>query len=160
MIPVLAAAIVLLLLVSLANQEGFDDVPDQPQVFFPDSYKQLAKAISIAEGYGIAGDIPTLANNPGDLILPNWKGSKLGGQGISVLDADTLESPLYPNGGWFKLLRQIQFIAEGHSHVYNLDMTIQDMAAEWTRTQVDDWATNVANALGVTPETTLQDLIG
>jgi hypothetical protein len=112
--------------------------------------KELAQAIASAEGFGIPGSIPTLAHNPGDLVVPGWVGEVLG-EGVSVFDSD--------NSGWQHLYHQIGRIAVGSSHVYSLDMTIEQMAARWTETQVEAWAQNVASFLSVPVTTTLRELL-
>jgi hypothetical protein len=37
-------------------------------------------------------------------------------------------------------------------------MTIRDMAGHYTTTQQDEWAANVAQAVGVTPDTKLSEI--
>lgn len=161
-IPIAVVSAIAFLVIYVLSQkiQELDDVPTDNTRVFPDAYKQFAKAISVAEGYGVVGAIPSLANNPGDLELPHWQGEKLGSQGISVLDPDTVDAPLPPNGGWYRLLKQIEFIGEGKSHVYSLDMTIQEMSLKWTTTQSEAWAENVANYLGVSVTTQLSEVIG
>jgi hypothetical protein len=110
----------------------------------------LSTGIARAEGFGVAGAIPTLAHNPGDLVIPNWQGPKMGAEGISVFASD-LE-------GWNRLKYQLYLIGSGQSHVYNLQMTLLDMANKWTRTDPATWATNVARSIGTTTDVTLGDL--
>jgi hypothetical protein len=114
------------------------------------SLESLAKAIAKAEGFGIPGAEPTLAHNPGDLVLPNWPGPRIGGAGIAVFDTD--------DEGWMHLNFELDLIRLGHSHVYNLDMTIDQMAHKWTETEQEAWASNVAAALGVSTSTTLREV--
>lgn len=103
------------------------------------AYSDLAQAIAHAEGFGVAGAIPTLAHNPGDLVMPNWKGPKMGAEGISVFPDD--------GTGWAALEHQLTLIRTRQSHVYVPSMTIQDMAQKWTATQQLEWANNVADFL-------------
>lgn len=110
----------------------------------------FTNAIAKAEGYGVTGAIPTRANNPGDLVIPNWQGQKLGSEGISVF--------ITPNEGWNRLKYQLYLIGSGQSHVYSLTMTIADMAKKWTRTNPDVWASIVASSIGTTTDVTLGDL--
>jgi hypothetical protein len=114
--------------------------------------QQLAQAIARAEGFGVPGAIPTVAHNPGDLVIPGWEGDTLGSAGISVLPDD--------NTGWARLYHQLQLIVDGRSHVYSLDDSISDMASKWTTTEQEAWANNVAAALGVSPDVTLREILG
>jgi hypothetical protein len=124
-----------------------------------DKMKAFAVAIAREEGYYVAGSIPQKANNPGDLVILGWTGLKLGAEGISVLVSDSADDPLPLNGGWYKLYHELWLIEKGMSHVYNLDMTLTEMAQKWTDTQQDVWAANVAGFLGVLQETTLRQIL-
>ena len=112
------------------------------------SIEKLAQAIAKAEGFGVPDAIPTKAHNPGDLIMPGWTGESLG-EGISVFESDEV--------GWNHLYHQLVLIAINGSHVYTLDMTIEQMASKWTATQQEAWAQNVARELGVSIYTTLRE---
>lgn len=112
--------------------------------------QKLAQAIAKAEGFGVPGTVPTLAHNPGDLVIPGWEGPLLG-EGISVFETD--------DEGWFKLYHQLALIVLGNSHIYNLDMNIEQMASKWTATQQEAWAQNVSRELGVSVYTTLRELL-
>jgi hypothetical protein len=120
---------------------------------FPESFNlvRLAQAISRAEGYGIAGAIPTLANNPGNLVIPGWTGATLGAERISVFESAEI--------GWQRLYKQIELIISGRSRVYTLDDTIYSMGGRWAPHDPLTWANNVAAALGVAPEMTLRALL-
>jgi hypothetical protein len=137
---------------NVSNSSPNPNYPPPPSVdsFFDAAIDFLSVAIAGAEGFGKAGTIPTRANNPGDLVIPNWQGSKLGSEGISVF-----ASPLE---GWNRLKFQLYLIGSEQSHVYNLDMTIADMAAKWTRTDPGIWATNVARSIPTQTDTTLRQL--
>lgn len=119
--------------------------------------RDLAHAIAHAEGFGLAGAIPTLANNPGDLVIPNWGGKRRGAAGISVFGTQ--------QEGWLRLYHQLELITSGRSSVYTLGMSIREMADAWTATQVDAWALNVTQALAgfgyedVTPDTLLGKIL-
>jgi hypothetical protein len=99
----------------------------------------LAHAIAFAEGFGLPGTVPTRANNPGDLKVPGWKGPVTGDEGISVLPTEA--------DGWGVLYRQLQLIASEKSRVYDLDMTLEQMAAKWTDTARGPWGQNVCTYL-------------
>jgi len=131
---------------TVTTSEGFDLTPYGGPVVYPEAIKQLAQAIARAEGFAVPGSIPQQAHNPGDLKVPGWTGPTLG-SGITVFADD--------DEGWNALYRQLYLILTGRSSVYNLDMTITDMAHAWTATQADAWAHNVASVLGVTPSAPL-----
>lgn len=131
---------------------------DDANMTYRDSIRWFGEAISYAEGFPVAGSIPQRANNPGDLVIPNWGGQTLGAERISVFSS--------PAEGWRRLYAQLQLIVNGGSHVYTLNMTIREMAHKWTRTQPDQWAQNVANRLqsrwaygDVTPDTVIGEIL-
>lgn len=101
--------------------------------------QQLAAAIARAEGFGIEGAIPTLANNPGDLVLGD-QGHGTMGMGITIFGS--------ANDGWNALYHELNLIFSGTSRVYNTAMTFAEIAAHWTQTEVGSWASNVASAVG------------
>ncbi len=112
---------------------------------YPEGLKDFARAIASAEGFGVPGAIPTVANNPGDL--------KLGGDtinGISVFSS--------VEEGWNKLYRQIAMIVSGSSAYYNLDMTIAEMGRIYAGGD-ENWSTNVARYLGVSRDAHLWEVI-
>jgi len=111
----------------------------------------FARAIASAEGFGLAGTIPTRAHNPGDLVIPGWTGASYGAEHISVFNSDT--------EGWAQLAHQLWLIRDGQSQQYHLAMTLAEMAAKWTRTEPQAWAATVAEALGVSVTTTLDTLL-
>ena len=158
----LGAIIIVVTVVALfvfsGRAEGFDGGTPEQGGFVLDGMKKFAQAISKAEGYGLPGAVPTLANNPGDLKIPGWTGESLG-KGISVFDFDTIDSPVAPNGGWARLFHQLSLIAAGDSAVYDPDETISEMAQKWTATDPDAWANNVANSLGVSVDTPIGELL-
>lgn len=138
-LAIVAAALAYWWLTSI--QGGFDDQgTDDSTMMYRDSIRWFADAIAVAgEGYGIAGAIPTRANNPGDLVIPNWTGNTLGAAKISVFSS--------PAEGWRRLYKQLQLIVDGQSRVYTPAMTIAEMAKRWTTTEPDAWARNVVNRL-------------
>lgn len=118
---------------------------------YSEKIKAFARAISVAEGFGIPNAIPTQAHNPGDLAVGDKGFGTLGAEGITIFKDDS--------AGWDALYHQVSLIVNGRSSVYNLDMTIDDMAKHWTDTQQNAWATNVANTLNVSTDTDLQSLL-
>jgi hypothetical protein len=109
----------------------------------------LASAIANAEGYGVAGAIPTLANNPGDLVLGNQGNGTLG-SGITVFGS--------VQEGWDALTNQLTKIASGASANYSPDESISQIGETWAGG--GSWASNVATFLGVTPSSTFASVFG
>jgi len=110
----------------------------------------IALAIAAAEGFGVPGAIPTLANNPGDLVLGNMGYGTMGTQEITVYA--TAED------GWNALYGQIQKWINGTSKYYNPSMTWGQIGAIYAGSGTP-WAANVAAALGVDPNSTLGDYV-
>lgn len=121
------------------------------------SLYDLAQAIARAEGYGVPGAVPTRANNPGDLVPPNWTGDTANSAGVAVFRS--------PDEGWAALYHQLALILSGRSHVYAPTDTIAQLAAKWTGgDQSDAWAANVVSALqakghAVSTDTMLADVV-
>jgi hypothetical protein len=162
MIPAIVATAVVAFLLFYALKSSAQDF-DTPSVDIDASgitngLQKFAQAIARAEGYGIPNAIPTVANNPGDLVIPNWKLGTLG-SGISIFDPDTAQQPVQPNGGWFRLYNQLYLISSGASKIYSVNDTIAQMAAKWTETDQDSWAKNVADFLGVDVETSIGTIL-
>ncbi|HMD54306.1 MAG TPA: hypothetical protein VKJ65_07155 [Phycisphaerae bacterium] len=115
----------------------------------------LAKAISVAEGFGEAGAIPTLANNPGDITdvgqnLPGDTGQRLGA-GIIVFATAT--------DGWNALYAQATRMLSGTDSLYPASDTLQAVGGVYANDPVG-WPANVAAQLGVSINTTLGQLAG
>jgi hypothetical protein len=55
--------------------------------------------------------------------------------------------------GWGALKTQVQMMLDGTSIYYNPSMTIQQIANQYTATDQNAWAANVASQLGVTIDT-------
>lgn len=110
---------------------------------------RLACAIAFAEGYFVLNTVPAKANNPGDIKRVGWTGPTVGAISLAT-DAPT---------GWGWLFDELELIASRKSTVYNPSMTIEEMAAKWTTTQPEDWASNVADFLGVLVTTPLAALL-
>ncbi len=116
----------------------------------------LAFAISHAEGFGVLNAIPTLAHNPGDIVLGDKGHGVMGSEKITVFENDAT--------GWQALEHQLDLIRQRKSHVYTPSMTIREMAAKWTRTQANEWAQNVCDGLAqrgrhATVDTPLKDVL-
>lgn len=84
----------------------------------------FAQAIGFAEGFGIAGKVPTLANNPGDLSKGDF-----GDTGKYLTAGDGEQVIVYPDAatGWNNLYKKLQNILNGNSRIYEPSMTIYAM---------------------------------
>lgn len=111
----------------------------------------FAVAIAYAEGFYINGSRPQRNHNPGDLTI-DTVGLGVGKDGPFVVYAND-------DDGWAALKRQVQLILTNTSNVYNTDMTIQDVANRYTATDQSAWALNVANKLGVSPDTKVSTIL-
>lgn len=107
----------------------------------------LAIAIAEAEGFGLDNAIPTLAHNPGDLVL--------GDVGYGVRGAAKITNFPDDATGWAALedeLTRIRNEEPAHhqlpiSHVYSYNDTIWQLAQHWTTTEQTAWAHNVVDGL-------------
>jgi hypothetical protein len=102
----------------------------------------LASAVSVAEGYGVSGALPTRNNNPGDL--------ESGGSVTSYPD---------PQSGWDALTGQLEAIVNGTSSVYSPNMTLAQVGNIYAGGD-PNWAANVAQQLGVSTDTPIGSLAG
>jgi hypothetical protein len=110
----------------------------------------LAQAIATAEGFGVAGAVPTRANNPGDMVF--------GYQGYGVANSEGVT--IYPDlaTGWGALYYELNLIFTGRSSVYSLSMTFAQFANKWTGgDNYGAWAANVVSAIGASVGETLGD---
>lgn len=112
------------------------------------SYVAFAESIAQAEGFGVAGAIPTVRNNPGDLV----------GSDGQIRSFSTV------NDGWAALYRQLDLMRDGLSRNYDPDDTIAEVAAVWTQTQQTEWARNVvagmnARGFSITAHNTLAEVL-
>lgn len=114
----------------------------------PDIVSRFANAIAKAEGFFVGGSRAQRNNNPGDI--------ESGGQ--FVVYSSITE-------GWQALYDQVHKMFYGGSLYYNPTMTIRQVGFIYADGQNDptgaaNWAQNVADALGVSPDTTLNSLMG
>lgn len=117
-------------------------LPSLPSLYgFTDN--DVEQAIATAEGYGTAGAIPTVANNPGDL--------ELGDIGYGTINGVTV----FPDAssGENALNNQIESILSGTDSLYPQDESLTQ--AGMTYANDPNWGTNVASSLGVSTDTTL-----
>ena len=116
----------------------------------------LANAIAQAEGANVSGSIPNKANNPGDLELGDIGYGTIaaaGGQQITVFPS--------LSAGLAALENQISLIASGQSKAgYPQGATIAQVGAIYAGDTSGTWAQNVANALGLSPDTSFAAAAG
>lgn len=107
--------------------------------------KRIAQAIARAEGfYHPSGTTkPQRLNNPGSIFGSNGQ----------MIHFETVAE------GWDALYRQVERMLTGNSRYYSPEMTIVQIAQIYTgEPHYMNWANNVANALGVSPNTPLKDV--
>jgi hypothetical protein len=122
--------------------------------------QRFCKAIESAEGFfqkrtGAGQDLPQRCNNPGDLTddgdvgLGTARSAGIGAADITIYR--TLAD------GQAALEKKIRRALNGESRVYTLDMSIEQFGDKYARDS--HWGINVAEELGVSPLTTLSDLV-
>jgi hypothetical protein len=112
--------------------------------------RKFAEAIANAEGYSVPGSLPARYNNPGDLTVD------VTGKAVGV-GQHWLVQYATPEDGWDALYKQVEEMFTGQSLHYDSSMTIAQIAKIYA-TDWMTWANNVANYLGVTTDTTLDDI--
>jgi hypothetical protein len=111
----------------------------------------MALAIQEFEGW-YEGSVSQRNNNPGnikDRHFPGTIGTDTEGHAI-------FSSYVY---GWNALVKKLQNAFEGKSTVYLLTMSLYEFFGKWAAGNSVAYAEYVAAALGVTPETTLAELL-
>lgn len=115
----------------------------------------LTVAISHAEGFGIRRAIPTRYHNPGDLKsrrdLAKLPGQKRLGKGDHVVFTSDA-------AGWAALQDYIRKMVDGRSRRFRPNMTIKQVACVYAGNW-RPWVKIVTTELGVTPTTTLAELL-
>jgi hypothetical protein len=119
----------------------------------------LARGISVAEGFGVNGAIPTRANNPGDLAV--------GDKGLGVLGPSRVTVFASITEGWDALYRIVRGWLTGKSSIYFLDDSIFEVARKYVNgpqasanQDSEAWAANVANEIGMSTSNTLREFLG
>jgi len=111
---------------------------------------RIARAIATAEGFFVLGSRPNRNRNPGNLTA-SFGYQTLGSDGpFPIFATDT--------AGWAALKDQIRMMLDGSSEHYKPYMTIAEIAEHYTATEQAIWARNVANELGVSVDTQLQNV--
>jgi hypothetical protein len=115
----------------------------------------VCRAIALAEGANVPGDAPDRFNNPGDLSRGDEHGQTVIGY-VNLPDGEMLINFATKEGGWAALYSKISNIATGRSSTYSPDMTWRQIAAKYAGNS-SAWVNNVANALGVSPDSRFGD---
>jgi hypothetical protein len=117
--------------------------------------ERFAKSVGVAEGFGVAGSIPTRANNPGDIT----DDGDLGYGVIRSVGPHGAPITIYPtvSDGWSALYRKIRRAASGASEVYLLTMTIAEIGEKWSGDPI--WAKNFSADFGCSSADTLGALV-
>jgi hypothetical protein len=115
----------------------------------------VCRAIALAEGANVPGDAPDRFNNPGDLSRGDEHGQTVIGY-VNLPDGELLINFATKEGGWAALYSKISNIATGRSSTYSPDMTWRQIAAKYAGNS-SAWVNNVANALGVSPDSRFGD---
>lgn len=117
-------------------------VTNSPISTMTSQIQSIAQAIATAEGFGVAGAIPTVRNNPGDIT---------DGSGNILTFANAAD-------GWNALYNLLQNIQAGTSKYYNTGMSWVQMGQIYAGGD-PNWAVNVAASLGVDPNDTVGDYL-
>jgi len=121
----------------------------------PVTVEQLGHAIATAEGWGIPGSIPTVANNPGDLTGDDAGYFTTAG----VMNKEGVVKFVDVDDGWSALHWKCYRILSGKSKVYPPEMTIEEMGMKYSGGN-PNWAVNVARELGLSVTTTIAEMGG
>ena len=115
--------------------------------------QKLAHAIAKAEGFGARNAKPTRLHNPGDIraLRGNAYSGQIGvdRQGYAIFKTD--------RAGWSALEAQIDKIVAGVSRFYSVNSTLRQLGRGYATSSI--WARNVAKNLGVTPDTSLFEIL-
>jgi len=116
----------------------------------PDIVTQFSNAIANAEGFNVSGSKAQKNNNPGNITVPG---------GGSFVVYDTIQD------GWNALNNLVYSMFYGGSQYYNASMTISQIGYQYADgahapVAASNWVSNVASFMGVTTDTTLQQLMG
>lgn len=116
---------------------------------------KVSRAIASAEGFGVAGAVPTRAHNPGDITDD-------GDVGLGVIHTGGPHgAPITIYGsdadGWSALYRKVGRMLRGASHVYLLAMSLEQVGLKWSGDPA--WPANVARELGVSTSARMSDLV-
>lgn len=111
----------------------------------------MAEAIQAWESGGNTNALSYRNNNPGNLKFASQPGATgIDSQGHAIFD--TFES------GWNALIRQLEAAFNNTSHVYNANMTLYEFFDRYAEANSEAYAETVAARLGVSPDSTLQEI--
>lgn len=116
---------------------------------------KLSVAIADEEGFYVEGSVPQRANNPFDLTDEGNIGNGVIQTGGPAGAAITIYAT--PADGWAAGARKLRRMLSGASLVYLLSMSIEEVGMKWS--EDPNWGKNVAAKLGVSPDTTLEQLV-
>lgn len=139
---IIVAGVLIAVLVAGADVPAFGgQVPS-------DKVKTIAQAIAHAEGFGVAGAIPTRAHNPGDLKMGDLGNGSINGKTVFSSDVD----------GWNALYKQIDLMVSGGSAYYSATDSWRRIAQTWVGdSDYVNWLNTVTSDLGVDPDSSLQE---
>lgn len=130
-----------------------------------DKVTNLATAIAQAEGADQPGTAPQRYGNPGDLSVgDDFFGTSTGS--VTLPDGERLLTfnlgPAWNAGdGWDALVEKVRRMLSGQSSTYPLSLTWREVAAKYAGACKNDpncaWVQNVTNAIGVDPDSTIED---
>ena len=120
------------------------------------AFPALDAAIGQAEGYGTAGSIPTLANNPGDLVAGPFSTAHGATGALTAAGGQQIATFANPAAG---TAAEDALVANNYT-----GGDINALAASWlsgsTPAQQASWASNVSSALNVPASTSVASLAG
>lgn len=114
---------------------------------------RICQAIAFAEGANVAGSVPDVLNNPGDISDGAAYFSQEWHSGSNVTKFPTKEI------GWSWLYDKVSNAVNGRSSVYLPSMTWNQIAQKWAG-DWQSWVNNVTRYLGVNPNSTLSQFTG
>jgi hypothetical protein len=122
-----------------------------------DNVEAIAEAIAIAEGYFVEGEhdgrsLLHRLNNPGGLKKP-----ALGADDLPTWQDTGLIIFPTPEMGWAALRHQVRVMLNGESEIYHPSDTLIAVGLKYADGD-ENWGTNVAINLGVSPGARLADL--
>lgn len=116
----------------------------------------LAQAIATLEGYGAGHNLPTIANNPGDLSPADT-----GATGATPLtDSQGNKVTVFNDvsDGWTALESKLQNILSGNDPMYDPNASVQQFGNTYAGNST--YGNKLASLLGVDPSTPLASVAG
>lgn len=115
----------------------------------------LAQAIAQLEGYGAGNNLPTIANNPGDLSPADT-----GDTGSVFTDANGNQVTAFSDvsDGWAALESKLSKILSGNDPMYDPNDTVAQFGNTYAGNST--YGNELASLLGVSPSTPLSSVAG